>query len=169
MADEPTVVVGLVTKAHGLNGEVSVQLRSDNPDRWQPGAIIYLNGKPLTVEGVRGRSGDRVLVRFAGVADRTAADTLRGEAVVPESWLPILPPGQWWPHQIEGCLVVTAAGRELGRVSEVIPNPANDLWVTVADDGTETLVPALRDVLIDVDVGARRIRVEDVPGLTAPD
>ena len=63
----------------------------------------------------------------------------------------------------------TASGRVLGVVKEVIPNPANDLWVAVDDEGVETLVPALADLLIDVDVEARTIVVDDVPGLTAPE
>jgi 16S rRNA processing protein RimM len=167
--DEPTVVVGLVTRAHGLRGEVVVQSRSDNPDRWIPGAVVYVAGRSLTVATVRPRGAGRLLVRFEGIEDRTTADALRGEAVIPESWLPELPEGEWWPHQIEGCMVVTESGRELGRVAEVIANPANDLWVAVDNAGNETLVPALRDVLIDVDVRAKRIEVVDVPGLTVPE
>jgi ribosomal 30S subunit maturation factor RimM len=54
-------------------------------------------------------------------------------------------------------------------VSEVIPNPANDLWVAVDGAGTETLVPALRDLILEVDLAAKRIHVRDVPGLTVPD
>jgi 16S rRNA processing protein RimM len=63
----------------------------------------------------------------------------------------------------------TASGRLLGIVKEDIPNPANDLWVAVDEDGNETLVPALADILIEVDVDGRTIVVRDVPGLTAPD
>ena len=104
------------------------------------------------------------------MADRTAAEALAGTVLeVPESWLPRLAEGEYWPFELEGCRVVTDAGRELGTVSEVIPNPANDLWVAVDDDGVETLVPALRDVIVEVDVAAKRILVRDVPGLTAPE
>jgi 16S rRNA processing protein RimM len=168
--DEPTVVVGVVAGAHGLRGEVSVQNRSDNPDRWSPGGtVLRQNGAPLTIEASR-RHGRRLLVKFAGVADRSAAEELRGVVlVVPESWLPDLADGEWWAHQLEGCEVRTASGRVLGVVNEVIPNPANDLWVAIDDEGRETLVPALADLLIDVDVEARTIVVDDVPGLTAPE
>lgn len=169
--EEPTVVVGLITKAHGLRGEVSVQNRSDNPERWVPGAVVYRGDRRLTVDVVRTRGGDpgRLLVRFAGVTDRSSAEALCGEVHVPRSWLPELPEGEWWPHQIEGCLVVTETGRELGRVAEVVPNPANDLWVAVDDQGNETLVPALRDLLIEVDVESGSIVVREVPGLTSPE
>jgi len=167
---EPTVVVGKVTKAHGIRGEVAVEVRSDNPERFTDGATVFTpDGRKLTIERVHAH-GQRTLVRFVGVTDRTAAEALAGTILeVPESWLPALDEGEYWPFELEGCRVVTDAGRELGTVSEVIPNPANDLWVAVDATGTETLVPALRDVIVDVDVEAKRILVRDIPGLTAPD
>lgn len=168
--DEPTVVVGVVTGVHGLRGEVSIQNRSDNPDRWAEGStVLREDGAALTIVSSR-RHGRRLLVRFDGVDDRTDAEQLRGAVLaVPESWLPELAAGEWWAHQLEGCEVRTRAGRVLGTVREVIANPANDLWVAVDEEGRETLVPALADVLVDVDVAGRRIVVEDVPGLTAPE
>ncbi len=168
--DEPTVVVGVVTRAHGVRGEVAVQNRSDNPDRWVAGAVVFTpEGRVLTVETVRPH-GDRLLVTFDGVADRTAAEALRGvELSVPRSSLPPLAEGEWWPHQVEGCSVITEAGRDLGVVTEVVFNPANDLWVAVDETGAETLIPVLKDLLVEVDVDARRIVVRDVAGLTAPE
>ena len=77
------------------------------------------------------------------------------ELTVPESWLPELADGEYWPFQLEGCMVVTEAGRLLGTLVEVIPNPANDLWVARDDSGTETLVPALAHVIVEVDLEAR--------------
>ena len=64
---------------------------------------------------------------------------------------------------------MTESDRSLGRVVEVIPNPANDLWVAVDGGGIETLVPAVREVIVEVDIAAKRILVRDVPGLTAAD
>jgi 16S rRNA processing protein RimM len=131
--------------------------------------VFREDGAPLTISESR-RHGRRLLVSFAGVSDRSSAEALRGTVlVVPESWLPDLSEGEWWAHQLEGCVVRTASGRILGVIREVIPNPANDLWVAVDDAGRETLVPALADLLIDVDVAARTILVDDVPGLTAPE
>jgi 16S rRNA processing protein RimM len=66
-------------------------------------------------------------------------------------------------------VVETESGRSLGSITEVIPNPANDLWVATDDAGEETLVPALRAVIIDVDIAGKRVLVRDVPGLTAPE
>ena len=168
--DEPTVVVGLVTSVHGLRGEVSVQNRSDNPDRWRPGGEVLLpDGRRLTIEASRPH-GRRLLVKFEGIEDRTEADRLRGATlVVPEEWLPPLPAGEWWAHQLRGALVRTSSGRELGVLSEVVANPANDIWIAVDDEGNETLIPVLAELLVDVDAARGRIVVRDVPGITAPD
>ena len=168
--ERPTIVVGVVLKPHGLRGELTVQSRSDNPDRWTSGSVVFDDaGTRYRVTAARAH-GTRLLVSFEGIGDRTAADGLRGrELLVPESWLPELPDGEWWPHELEGCRVVTEHGRELGMLSEVIANPANDLWVAVDGSGNETLVPVLEDLLVEVDVPGKRIVVRDVPGLTTPE
>ena len=166
---ELTVVVGHITKAHGVRGEVAIEVRSDNPERFAVGSTVYVEGRALTIERAHAH-GARLLVKFRGADDRAAAQALRGhELHVPESWLPELGDGEYWPFQIVGCEVVAESGRSLGIVSEVIANPANDLWVATDERGGETLVPAISGVIVDVDVGAGRIVVRDLPGLTAPE
>ena len=167
---EPTVIVGKVTKAHGLHGEVVVLVFSDNPERFDPGSVMFFeDGREMHVRASR-PNGGRMLVAFEGVEDRNAAEVLRGlTLVVPRSSLPDLPPGEYWPHQLEGCVVVTESGRTLGAITDVVANPAQDLWVTVDDAGTEIMVPAISEVVVDVDVAAGRVLVRDIPGLTAPD
>jgi 16S rRNA processing protein RimM len=168
--DEPTLVVGVVTSVHGLRGEVSIQNRSDNPDRWRPGGAVLLgDGRNLTIESSRSH-GKRLLVKFEGIDDRTAAEGLRGASLlVPESWVPALPAGAWWAHELEGCAVETSSGRSLGVLSEIVANPANDIWIAVDPEGTETLIPVLAEFLVQVDTTARRIVVRDVPGVTVPE
>jgi 16S rRNA processing protein RimM len=131
---------------------------------------VYLeDGKQLIVSSTR-HNGARLLVNFEGITDRASADRLRGRMlVVPRSMLPALPPGEYWPHQLEGCEVVTESGRSLGAIKDVIPNPANDLWVSVDDEGVEYLVPAIRELVVEVDLPSMRVLVRDVPGLTAPE
>jgi 16S rRNA processing protein RimM len=168
--DEPTLVVGVVTTVHGLRGEVAIQNRSDNPDRWRPGGTVLLeDGRSLTIQASRSL-GKRLLVRFEGIDDRTTAETLRGASLfVPESWVPALPAGEWWAFELEGCVVETSSGRSLGVLTEIVANPANDIWIAVDPAGTETLIPVLADFLVRVDTTARRIVVRDVPGVTAPE
>lgn len=167
---EPTVVVGKITKAHGLQGEVVVLVISDNPDRFDPGTSVFLeDGRELRIGSSR-PNGGRLLVTFEGVTDRNAADLLRGsQLVVPLSMLPELPEGDYWPHQLEGCEVITESGRPLGAIVDVLSSPANDLWVAVDGSGTETLIPAIREVVAEVDVARKRVLVRDLPGLTVPD
>ena len=167
---EPTVVVGRVTKAHGLRGEVAVRASSDNPERFVVGALVFLeDGRELRVRSLRS-GGGRLLIAFDGVDDRSAAEALRGSAlVVPRSMLPALPEGEYWPHELQGCAVVTESGRQLGAIADVVENPAHDLWVAVDDEGIETLLPATRELIVSVDVHAKRVVVRDVVGLTTPD
>ena len=163
-------MVGKVTKAHGLRGEVTILPLTDNPHRFSAGGVVYLeDGRALPIGQARG-NGPRLLVTFEGVADRAAAETLRGAMlVVPESDLPELPEGTYWPHELEGCEVVTAAGRPLGTITDVVANRANDIWITTDPDGREILVPAIREVVDEVDIPARRVTVNEVPGITAPE
>ena len=109
---EPTVVVGKITKAHGVRGEVTVLVISQTPERFDDGSSLWLeNGRELRIASTRPDRG-RLLVTFEGVRDRAAAEVLRGAfLVVPESMLPELPEGEYWPHQLEGAEVVTEGGR----------------------------------------------------------
>ena len=169
MSREPTVAVGKITRAHGVKGEVAVLVLSEVPERFDTGAELFLeDGRSLVIEATREDRG-RLLVTFAGVTDRSAAEPLLGRfLVVPESTLLQLPDGSWWPFQLEGCSVSTDTGRPLGVLTNVVPNPANDIWVVVAAGG-ETLVPALKDVIVSVDVAAKRIVVREIRGLTVPE
>jgi len=167
---EPTVAVGRITRAHGLNGDVAVFVISEVEDRFADGATVWLeDGRALTIASSR-RHGDRLIVRFREVRDRTQAEAI-GKAllVVPESISPDLPEGSWWDHQVVGCVVSTDGGRALGEVRDVIHTSANDVWTVVDEGGTETLIPVLNEVLVEVEVDAKRIVVKELPGLTVPD
>jgi 16S rRNA processing protein RimM len=110
-----------------------------------------------------------VLVRFDEIPDRTAAEALSGAYLfVPADSSPALPEGEFWPQQILGAEVRLESGRSLGRVAEIVRTQANDVWVTRGED-RESLIPALRDVVVSVDVVAGLIVVREVPGLTVPE
>ena len=160
------VIVGKITKAHGVRGEVSVLVLSETPDRFEPGSVLKLeDGRMLTVGRTRLDRG-RLLVVFAGIPDREAAMKLGGEFLfISSADLPDPPEGSWWPYQIEGCDVVTEEGKSLGVVAEVVNTPANDIWVT-REGSSEVLIPALKDVVVSVDVLAKRVVIRELPGLT---
>jgi 16S rRNA processing protein RimM len=167
--DESTVAVGRITRAHGVQGELAVLVISEVPGRFADGETVWLeDGRTLTVESSRPHK-DRLLVRFREVQSREQAEALqRALLVIPESLSPELPEGSWWDHRIVGCAIETDTGRALGTVHDVIHTAANDVWSAVDDEGTETLIPVLRDVILDVDIGAKRIVVREIPGLTMP-
>jgi 16S rRNA processing protein RimM len=166
------VAVGRITRAHGVGGEVAVMPLTEIPERFEPGSNLVLGEDPedvLRVAAARPHR-DRLLVTFEGVQDRTAAERLAGRYVfVASSASPELPEGEFWSHDLIGADVLTESGRSLGALREVIHTQANDVWIAVAGDGTETLVPALHNVVASVDVTGRRVIVRDVPGITAPE
>jgi 16S rRNA processing protein RimM len=122
----------------------------------------------LSIEATR-RDRGRLLVKFEGVEDRVAAQRLQGVyLMVPRAASPELPEGSYWPYQLEGCEVRTEGGRSLGTIVDVIHTQANDVWAarSAGDPAAEVLIPALKDVVLSVDVRTRRVVVRDVPGLT---
>jgi len=167
--DEPTVAVGRITRAHGVQGELTVLVISEVPGRFADGETVWLeDGRTLTIESSRPHK-DRLLVRFREVQSREQAEALqKALLVVPESLSPELPEGSWWDHLIVGCVLETDTGRALGTVRDVIHTGANDVWSAVDEVGTETLIPVLEDVILEVDMDAKRIVVREIPGLTTP-
>lgn len=165
------VAVGKITRAHGVHGAVLVLPLSDIDERFDAGSTLFLGDtgeRRVTIVERKGHR-DRPLVRFDGLADRNAAQTLAGEYLFVESaQAPPLPPGEFWPHELIGLPVATTSGLVLGEVRDVLRATANDVWVVVDATGRETLVPALKDVVLTVD-RTSGITVAEVPGLTVPE
>lgn len=164
------LVVGRIARAHGIGGEVSVEVRTDAPqERFAPGAVLDTDPThlgPLTVAKTRWHSG-RLLIAFDGVADRTAADALRGALLVVDSATSpaIENDDEYWDHQLEGLGVVSTHGDQLGVIEDVVHPPGVDLLVVRRADGGETLVPFVRDIVPTVDLTARRVVVDPPEGL----
>lgn len=156
------LAVGRIGRAHGVRGEVAVQTLTEVPDRYAPGSVLSLeDGRTLTVHTTRPHQ-HRLLVKFEEVADRTQAQTLRGQVLlVSADRAPATEADRFWIHQVVGLEVITEDGRSLGRIGEVRANPANDLWIT--DSGV--LIPAVREVVRSVDLEAGRVIVRELPGL----
>jgi 16S rRNA processing protein RimM len=176
------VVVGRIGRAHGIRGEVSVELRTDEPERrFATGAVLRAEapagGEPhgpdrpatLTVHSTRWHQS-RLLVRFENVPDRDAAEALRGLllAVDVDPFESPEDPEEYYDHQLVGLRVVTTAGTDVGELAEVVHGPAQDLLSVRAADGREVLVPFVAALVPEVDVAGGRIVVEDVPGLLSP-
>ncbi|HET6625494.1 MAG TPA: ribosome maturation factor RimM [Nocardioidaceae bacterium] len=177
------VVVGRIGKPHGVRGELSVELRTDEPDRrFGHGAVLatqtphggppHSEGRPehLTVAGTRWHQS-RLLVTFVEVRDRNQAEALRGlllAAAVDGSETPD-DPEEFYDHQLVGLSVLTTDGVEVGRLTEVLHTSAQDLLSITAHDGREILVPFVAQLVPTVDVPAGRLLVADRPGLLNAD
>lgn len=122
--------IGIVVKPHGIRGEVAVHPVTNLPERrFVAGAVFATDRGPLEVLSGRPHQG-RWLVTFAGIADRNAAEGLRGVVLSAE---PIEEEGALWVHELVGAEVVDTAGRSYGPVEAVEANPAADLLV-LSDD-----------------------------------
>jgi len=148
------VQVGRISRAHGVQGEVRVVPDSDNPERFLPGSIVHARPQRmgvagprvpeqvlLTVETVRG-DGDFPIVAFKEVADRDAAEALRGYLLeVRSSQLPELEDDEFYPFDLDGLEVRVPQGAVVGRVVDVVESPAHAILVVSLDAGGEAMVP----------------------------
>jgi 16S rRNA processing protein RimM len=166
------LVVGRVVKAHGVAGELVVEVRTDDPDsRFAPGSVLL--GKPrqgpqreYTVESIRDHGG-RLLVRLAGIDDRDVADAMRGVVFVIDSdeLPPIDDPDEFYDHQLEGLAVRTVDGRDVGTVAEVLHTAAGELLAVGRDGGGEVLVPFVSAIVTSVSLADRLIEIDPPEGL----
>ena len=121
---EGQLEIGHIRRAHGLRGEVFVQLITDNPARVEPGVSVRTADRELTVETARVASNGRRVVKFAEIPDRTAAERFANQALYAP---PIDDPDALWVHDLIGAQVVEVGGTDRGRCVSVIANPASDI------------------------------------------
>jgi 16S rRNA processing protein RimM len=138
---------------------------TSNPERLQAGATVLVLGEPTRILDVRTPQGYPIVL-FEGYTDRTATDTLRNTLIeIPEEELPVLPEGEYYVHDLEGIEVVTTGGEVIGQLEEVIQTGSNDVYLVRRRGQKDILIPALDDIVREVDLDARRMTVEVVPGL----
>lgn len=163
------MVIGEVSRVHGLRGDVQVRPMTDRPERFEglSGCVLWdasrdeRETRRISTARVHGAV---VLLRFEGDDSPEAAQRRIGRLLaVPESEALPLPEGSFYPWQIEGARVVTEDGREVGRIAR-IETGAQELWV-VADGDREHLIPAVPEIVIDVDLAAGRVVIRPPDGL----
>src|SRR5690242_13737522 len=164
------LVVGRIGRAHGIKGEVTVEVRTDEPElRLAPGAVLSTDPAstgPLTIETGRVHSG-RLLLRFTGVRDRDAAEALRNTLLIAEVDPDELPEGEdeYYDHQLIDLDVVTEDGVEVGRITEISHLPSQDLFVVERPDGTEVMIPFVQEIVTEIDLEEQRAVIDPPPGL----
>ncbi len=167
------LVIGRIAKAHGITGELVVDIRTDDPEeRFVVGNRLRLKNfrtgtdRQVVVSSVRPHSG-RLLVRLDGVADRDGADALRGGLFMVDSaeLPPIDDPDEFYDHQLEGLAVRTVGGEPVGTVSEVLHTSGGELLAVRAPSGAEVLVPFVSEIVTSVSVDAGVIEIDPPEGL----
>ncbi|MFJ1543998.1 ribosome maturation factor RimM [Streptomyces sp. NPDC088246] len=164
------LVVARIGRAHGIKGEVTVEVRTDEPElRLAPGAVLATEPAtvgPLTIETGRVHSG-RLLLRFEGVRDRTAAEALRNTLLIAEVDPAELPedPEEFYDHQLMDLDVVLADGTEIGRITEITHLPSQDLFIVERPDGSEVMIPFVEEIVTEIDLEEQRAVITPPPGL----
>lgn len=163
------LLVGIVRRPHGTAGEVSVELATDFPERFVPGATFTWkreeDERDVVVAAVRPHA-DRLLIRFDGVEDAEAARSLAGgDLWIPESEAAPVPDDYYYAHEVEGWRCEDTAGRELGR-AVAIERTSGGPMLLVDTGGTEPLsVPFVRPIVVSVDRASHRVVLDPPEGL----
>ncbi|WP_030018411.1 ribosome maturation factor RimM [Streptomyces monomycini] len=164
------LVVARIGRAHGIKGEVTVEVRTDEPElRLAPGAVLATDPAatgPLTIETGRVHSG-RLLLRFEGVRDRTGAEALRNTLLIAEIDPEEVPedPEEFYDHQLVDLDVVTRDGTEVGRIAEISHLPYQDLLIVRRPDGSEIMIPFVSEIVPEIDLAEQKAVVDPPPGL----
>jgi 16S rRNA processing protein RimM len=163
------VVVGRIGPARGIRGDLFVEPWTDAPDeRFAPGTVLRTepaSAGPLTVDS-SSSAGGKLVVHFAGVDDRKAAEALRGtQLVIPAAERPSLDdPDEFYDTDLVGLAAVTVDGTDLGPIADVL-HVVGASYLVVHVGGQERLVPFVRAVVPTVDLEGRRVVIDPPEGL----
>lgn len=168
MPENNWILVGIAHGAHGVRGQLRVEGLSDNPARFAVGGQLYacLPQRPprlLTIQSATPHRG-KLLIAFVEVQSREAAQQLLGAQLMAEPDDTALPQGQYYHYQLLG-LQVYERGEYLGELVDILARPANDVYVARNPEGSEIWIPALKTVVKNIDLEAKRMDVELPQGL----
>ena len=172
MKEQVEVVVGAIGKAHGIRGDVIIDVRTDEPERrFVDGADLRVEGssRTLTLSRSSWHSG-KLLAHFDQIADRNAAEAARGWVLVCDVDVNEMPSDEdeYYDRQLVGLRAVDRSGGQIGLVSQVIHLPGQDL-LAIDVDGVERLVPFVAELVPAVDLAAGTVTIDQRPGLLDDD
>lgn len=172
MSEERLLNVGKIVNTHGIRGELKVYPQTDFPDvRFKPGSKLTMyppgSGAPVVVEVVSSRDQKKMfIVKLKGYDDINQVEKYKGwELKVSDAERVTLEEGEYYVRDIIGCEVVTDEGQTLGTITDTLSPGANDIWVVKLPKGKELLLPVIDDVVLDVDIAARKVKVHLMEGL----
>lgn len=159
------ILIGKITSAVGLKGEVKVYNYSDSTEIYENTPQIYVDDELMAVQSVRTQK-NMVVLKLEGFSDRTAAEKARGRQLfVTEDDLPELPEGQFYVRDLIGMEVFSDEGQRLGPVTDVIQNTAQDIFEIEMEDGRKVLIPKVDSYVLKIDGESRRITVHLQEGI----
>jgi 16S rRNA processing protein RimM len=159
------IPVARVVRSIGLKGELKLELLTDLSSIFEPGFDVFIgeDRTPATIERFNDHSGGRL--KLAGIDSRERAELLRGETIYCEVERAVgLLDGRYFEFQIIGLQVVTTENEILGSVVEIIETGANDVYV-VRNESAEILLPATREIVLNIDLDSNTMTVNLIPGL----
>ena len=166
--DEPVfVIVGKFRRPHGIKGEIRMTPLTDFPEILKPGISIFVGDRyqSHTLNSIRWHGGD-LLVSLVGLPDRTSVEIFRNVMVyMKEEDLPETPEGEYYLHQLVGLRVITDEDQELGKIKEIIVTGANDVYLIETEGGKDILLPAIDEVVVEINQTERYMLVHIIPGL----
>ena len=161
--------IGKVVAPFGIHGEIKVLSLTDIPNRFAELEVIYLGSDHIrhTIKSVRPYKGDMVVMKLAGIEDANTAETLRNfDLSIPLSQLAPLPPDSYYQHDIIGLEVVTIDGQNVGKIVDIMVTGSNDVYIIEGKTpGQEILIPAIKDVIKQIDLIRRMMYIEPMKGL----
>jgi len=160
------LAVGRILGVHGIRGELKVEVLTDFVQRFAPGSNLLLEGEEIEREVSSARSHKTyLLVKLRGLDSRTEAEQLYGRyLLVPRDKAEVLPEGEYYTDELVGLRIITTDGVELGQLTEVLWTTANEVYVVDGPFG-EVLLPAIADVVQEVDLQNGEMLVNLLPGL----
>jgi 16S rRNA processing protein RimM len=160
--------IGRVVAPFGVRGELKVRLFTDIPDRFTNLEAVHVgpNHNIHPIQSTRPYKGEMILLRLEGIDDANAAEALRNQDLtIPLSKLAKLPPDSYYQHDILGLHVSTLDGQVLGTVVEIIATGSNDVYCIKTTGGSQILIPAIKDVVKQIDLVRRTMHIDPLPGL----
>lgn len=165
---DDTLLIGVITAAFGLRGQVKMRAITNNPDALRRVETLYLGpGRtPYRLTGIQQPKPGTLVLTLAGVSDRTAAEGLRStEVFIHERDTTPLAEDEYFIHQLYGLQVLAEDGAAIGRVREVLETGANEVLVVTRPGQADALIPMIRDVVRELDIPGGRIVIRPLEGL----
>lgn len=160
--------IGKVVALFGIRGELKVLLLTDIPNRFAGLGAVYAGPDHTRrlIQSIRPYKGEMIVLKLEGIDDANTAESLRDQNLaIPVSELAQLPPDSYYQHDILGLMVITLDGQKLGSIVDIIVTGSNDVYVIKAPDGSQVLIPAIKDVIKQVDLIRRTMYIDPLPGL----